>query len=79
VVLSFTQHQGNYVKTLPLHHSQEIIEDSETELRVRLRIIPNYEFKQKILMLGETVKVLEPTWFADEVKNSLKATLKKYE
>jgi predicted DNA-binding transcriptional regulator YafY len=79
VVLSFTQHQGNYVKTLPLHHSQEIIVDSETELRVRLRIIPNYEFKQKVLMLGETVKALEPTWFADEIKNSLKATLKNYE
>jgi len=79
VILSFTPLQGKYVKALPFHKSQEIIEDDENELRVGLSIIPNYEFKQKIMMLGETVTVLKPKWLADEIKQSLEATLKKYE
>jgi len=60
VILSFTPLQGKYVRALPFHKSQEIIEENEKEFRVRLRIIPNYEFKQKIMMLGETVIVLQP-------------------
>ena len=78
VILSFTQLQGKYVKTLPLHKSQVILEDHEKELRVKLKIIPNYEFKQKILMLGETVKVIKPKWLVDDIKKSVQATLKKY-
>jgi predicted DNA-binding transcriptional regulator YafY len=78
VLLSFTPLQGKYVKTLPLHKSQEVIDDNENELLLKLMIIPNYEFKQKILMLGETVKVIKPKWLADDIKKSLQSTLKKY-
>jgi predicted DNA-binding transcriptional regulator YafY len=78
VVLSFTPLQAKYVKSLPLHKSQEIIEDNEKEVQVKLRIIPNFEFKQKILMLGEAVKVLEPKWLADDIKKSLTIALKNY-
>jgi len=79
VLLSFTPLQGKYVKTLPLHKSQEIVEDNEKELLLKLMIIPNYEFKQKIMMLGETVKVLKPKWLSDDIKRTLKQTLKRYE
>ncbi len=78
VVLSFTPLQAKYVKSLPLHKSQEIIEDNEKEVQVRLRIIPNFEFKQKIMMLGETVKVIEPKWLANDIKESLTSALKNY-
>jgi len=78
VILSFTPLQAKYVKSLPLHKSQEIIKENEKEVQVKLRIVPNYEFKQKILMLGDTVVVLKPKWLANEIKKSLTATLKKY-
>lgn len=78
VILSFTPLQGKYVKALPFHHSQEIIEDDAKEFRIRLWIVPNYEFKQKILMLGETVHVQRPKWFAEEVKESLQAAINQY-
>ena len=79
VILSFTPLQAKYVKSLPLHKSQEIIVDNEKEVQVRLRIIPNFEFKQKIMMLGETIKVLKPNWLADDIKKSLATSLKNYE
>ncbi|MCB0472772.1 MAG: WYL domain-containing protein [Flavobacteriaceae bacterium] len=78
VILSFTPLQAKYVNTLPLHKSQEIIKEDKNEVHVKLNIIPNYEFKQKIMMLGEKVKVLKPIWFADDIKRSLEETLKKY-
>ena len=78
VELSFTPLQGKYIKSLPLHRSQHIIIDNDQELRIMLRVIPNYEFIQKILMHGDTVKVLHPKWLVDEVKKSLHETLEKY-
>lgn len=79
VLLSFTPLQGKYLKTLPLHKSQEIIEDNKTELQIKLTIVPNYEFKQKIMMLGDAVKVVKPEWLVDDIKKSLISTIKKYE
>ncbi|MCH8317613.1 MAG: WYL domain-containing protein [Bacteroidetes bacterium] len=79
VILSFTPTQGKYIKTLPLHKSQQELIDDETEYRISLDIIPNYEFTQRILMHGDTVKVIEPEWLVEEIKENLKRTLKKYE
>lgn len=78
IVLSFTPIQGKYIKTLPLHTSQKILIDDENECRVSIEVVPNYELTQQILKHGETVKVLEPQWLADEVKKILKKALEKY-
>lgn len=79
IVLSFTPLQGKYIKTLPMHQSQRILIDNENEFQIKLRIIPNFELKQQILKLGDNVKVIEPQWLADEIKNVLINTLKQYE
>ncbi|MBU4538356.1 MAG: WYL domain-containing protein [Weeksellaceae bacterium] len=79
VVLSFDAHQGQYIKSLPLHHSQEIITDNEKELRIRLTLYPTYDFKQEILSQGERVTVISPKAFRDEVEDEYRRILKKYE
>ena len=79
VVLSFSKQQGNYIKTLPIHHSQIILEDSEEELKVELFLKPNFELIQRIMMYGDEVKVIEPKWIVEEIQAKLKNTLKKYE
>lgn len=78
VELSFTAFQGNYVRSLPLHQSQEIIIDNDDEFRIKLRIKPNYEFIQKILMHGNTVRVLKPKWLVDEIRENLRSSLENY-
>lgn len=78
VVLSFTPTQGNYVKTLPLHKSQEILIDDNKELRVSINVIPNFELQQQILKYGDSVKVIKPQYLVDEIKDNLERTLKKY-
>lgn len=78
VELSFTPLQGKYVKSLPLHHSQEIIRDNADELRVKLFVNPNFEFRQRILMLGDAVKVIKPQGLANEIQAALNAALARY-
>jgi len=78
VVLSFTPQQGNYVKALPLHHSQKPICDNDKEFQIELYLVPNFELEQKILMHGELVKVLKPAWLARNIKRSLQQALEQY-
>lgn len=78
VVLSFTPTQGNYIKTLPIHHSQKKLVDNEKEYRIELYLIPNFELSQKILMYGSAVKVIQPKWLAEQIMASLKEAIKRY-
>jgi len=78
VVLSFTPLQGKYIKTLPLHHTQEIIHEDKKELRVKLQLFVTHDFKMELLSLGEEVKVLQPESLIQEMKETLKKALGRY-
>ena len=77
IILSFDPYQGKYIKSLPLHHTQKILIDNEDELRISLNIYLTHDFKMEILSYGETVKVIEPKHFADELKETHQAALEK--
>ena len=79
VILSFTPFQGKYVKTLPLHHSQKILVDTDEELRISLHVIPNFELTQKILMQANQVKVISPELYREEIMGIIKRMLKKHQ
>jgi predicted DNA-binding transcriptional regulator YafY len=68
IELSFDPEQGKYIKTLPLHHTQTIITDNETEFRILLKVVPNYELTQRILSQGESVEVIKPERLREEIK-----------
>ena len=78
ILLQFSPEQKYYVKSLPWHPTQEIIKDDDNGLLVSLFIVPNYELIQQILMHHSFVKVIEPEWLKEEVKEKLKASLKGY-
>jgi predicted DNA-binding transcriptional regulator YafY len=78
VVLSFTQMQGNYVKTIPVHHSQKILKDTSSELRISLMLVINTELKMQLLSYGDQVKVIKPKKLGDEIKKVAKGILGKY-
>lgn len=68
IILWFDGHQGNYIKSMPMHHSQQIIEDGENGLTVKLFLVPTYDFKQAILSYGDRVKLKEPKFLKKELK-----------
>lgn len=78
IVLSFTAFQGKYIKSLPLHHSQEILEDNEDELKVKLTLVPTFDFIQEILSLGHSVEVISPENFRNEIISEIDSVKQMY-
>ena len=79
ILLSFHPKQAPYLKALPIHSSQLIIQDSQKAFVISLRLIINYELKQELLSYGSRVKVLAPAELAKEIKAELQKAIKQYE
>ena len=78
VIFSFLQFQGKYIKSLPLHESQEILADNENELLIRLKLFITHDFFMELLSHGENVKVIKPDTLISEMKSSYKKALDQY-
>ncbi|MCW5906328.1 MAG: WYL domain-containing protein [Chitinophagales bacterium] len=78
VLLSFSPLQGKYVKTLPIHHSQQIVKETANELRVSLNLVVNTELKMQLLSYGSNVKVLQPKTLAEELKQTAEKMVELY-
>jgi predicted DNA-binding transcriptional regulator YafY len=78
IILSFDPFQGKYIKSLPLHHSQEILIDNEDELRIKLRLCITQDFIMEILSHGDYVRVISPVKLISELKEIHSNILKFY-
>lgn len=78
VWLKVDAYQANYVRSLPLHESQNEIKRTAEYSVFALRVRPTFDFKQKILSLGATVEVLKPETLRADIKGELKEMLNKY-
>ena len=79
VILSFDAFQGKYIKSLPLHETQEILIDNESEVRVKLHVYLTFDFIMELLSYGERVKVLKPTILIEEIKDIQKKAINRYD
>lgn len=52
--------QANYLRTLPLHSSQEEIERNDDYSIFRFHIVPSYEFLQELRKYGSDIEVISP-------------------
>jgi len=78
VILSFDPFQGKYIKSLPLHESQEVLVDNEHEVRIKLKIYLTHDFLMEILTHGENVKVIQPAGLIESLKSSYQNALNHY-
>ena len=79
IQLSFHPSQRPYLLSLPLHRSQkEINLEDDTSFDIELLIHPNFEFRQQVLKYGSLVKVVEPRWLAEEIKEELRKGFEGY-
>jgi len=79
VVLKFTSHQGKYIKSMPLHHSQVILEDDDSGVVIQLKLHITHDFIMELLSFSSRVKVIKPLSLVEEVKTSLNRTLNQYD
>ncbi len=78
ILLKFDREQANYVKALPLHHSQTVIAENEAETIFRVSLVPTYDFQREILSYGKRVQVLAPESFIQELKAEGEIMLKNF-
>lgn len=71
--------EANYLRDLPFHHSQKEIlkEDDYSDFELILR--PTADFWTPLLSRGAAIKVLQPQWLADEIKQIHQEAAKLYE
>lgn len=79
IELSFDPFQGKYIKSLPLHESQQILIDNEKELRIKLTLVITHDFFMELLSYGENLRVIKPESLINEMKSTFKKALKLYD
>ena len=78
VKIKVIENQQSFLRSLPLHHSQEEIETTPEYSIFQYRLAPEYDFEQELLSRGGTVEVLEPIWLRNEMKSLIEKMYIKY-
>lgn len=79
VVLQFSNKQGNYIKTFPLHESQRILEETEDIVILEIYIHTTNDIIMELLKYGSNVEVLEPKSLIANMKGSIKQMANLYQ
>ena len=69
IVLRAYDSERSFLRDLPLHHTQREIatEDDYSDFEIFMR--PTFDFSSHLLSRGIMLKVIEPQWLADEVRD----------
>jgi len=78
IVLSFEPNQGKYIKSLPLHNTQQILIDNDKELQVRLQLYITFDFVMELLSFADNMKVIKPKSLIKEIKDAHGRAFKQY-
>ena len=78
VIVKASNMQAKYFKSLPLHKSQEIVEEGPEFTTFKYFLTPDYDFKQDVLSFGAEVEVLEPEHVRKELAETIGKLNKRY-
>jgi len=79
IVLQFDPLQASYLKSQPLHHSQQIIKETKNEFTLSVELVINYELRSLLQSFGNKVKVMKPASLALEMKQVAERMLANYQ
>jgi Predicted transcriptional regulator len=79
IILSFDPFQGKYIKTLPLHNTQEILIDDKSELKIKLKLFITYDFVMELLSFGDNVEIIKPKALIKQIKKLHEDAFKQYD
>ncbi|WHZ06840.1 MAG: hypothetical protein OJF59_000593 [Cytophagales bacterium] len=77
IILSFDNFNGKYIKSFPLHESQQILVDNESETRIKLFLHTTSDFEMELLAQGERVKIISPDSLRKRMREIYKNALDK--
>ena len=71
--------EADYLRDLPLHHSQKEITKEEEFSDFELVLSPTADFWTPLMARGATIKIMQPQWLADVIKKMHLEAAKLYE
>jgi predicted DNA-binding transcriptional regulator YafY len=78
IVLKVSPNQVPYIKTKPIHFTQETEDLQDGAILVKLNLISNYELRSVLLSYGADIEVLEPIELRNQMKEILENAKKNY-
>ena len=78
IVLLAYERFADYLRTLPLHESQQEIEGDDESTLFEYHLKPTFDFYQLVLAQGDQVEVLEPKEVREEMRNFVQNMLNYY-
>lgn len=79
VEIKVDKSQVSYFRSLPLHHSQHEVEINEEYSIFRYYILPTYDFTQELMSKADSIEVLQPQWYREEIKDKVLRMLERYQ
>ncbi|MBQ8778619.1 MAG: WYL domain-containing protein [Alistipes sp.] len=76
VALKVDSWQSKYLRTLPLHHTQTEVEQTEEYSIFEYRLCPSFDFRQKLLSMGDTLEVLSPQELRERIHEKASYTVR---
>lgn len=71
IVLRANKDHKAYLKSLPLHHSQRLLEDYGEYADFEFYLAPTYDFVMKLLHAGSMIEVIEPKELRQTMKSCI--------
>lgn len=72
VKLKVSPNQANYLRSLPMHHTQkELVQTADYSI-FSVEVRPSFDFRQELLWNGDALEVLEPLWLRKEMAAIIK-------
>lgn len=67
-----------YVRTKPLHHSQQIVEEKEDGTVFSIKVQLNYELERLLLGFGENLVLYRPLRLKKRIEQKLRKAISNY-
>lgn len=77
IELSYSALDGRFLKSVPLHHSQTIIVDNETEFRITLRLRITNDLVMALLARSSSLTVIKPLHLRERVRKVYEEALQR--
>lgn len=71
VLLTFTRFKGEYIRSMPLHPTQQVLEETESTIKISIQVKLNPELVSIILSHGNEVRVEGPEGLKKMIKGKV--------
>lgn len=78
VIRAYAELPG-YLRSLPIHHSQQELSTGDGHTDFALRLVPTFDFIQELLLHREQLEILQPQSLREEIAGIIKKMKNRYE